>query len=324
MSRAPKLPRIDAEERLMAQVAWAYHIEGLTQEQVAAKLDVTRLRVNKALAEARKNGMVRITLNTPFSACPELEERLCKVYGLDQAYVAPSPQRPEDLQMIVGAALGQVLSSKLANPKVRRFGLSWGNTLNLATRFVASFKRGDLEIISVMGGLTRGSDFNSFEITTRLADLLGAQHSYFPAPLYAGSRRSRDTIMHLDVFNEVLSKIRKIDGMAVACSDISQRSLLVRDGLPADVKTQDLIRAGAVGDVLGTIVDKNGKPIDHPINERVVGIGIEDMRQIPNTILAAGGSYKIPVMHAVLQQSLARVLVTDEASAEGLLALQWR
>jgi len=45
MARAPKLPQIDTEERLLAQVAWAYHVEGLTQEKVADKLGVTRLRV---------------------------------------------------------------------------------------------------------------------------------------------------------------------------------------------------------------------------------------------------------------------------------------
>ena len=60
-------------------------------------------------------------------------------------------------------------------------------------------------------------------------------------------------------------------------------------------------------------------PIDHPINERVVGIGLDDMRKIPNTILAAGGSYKIPVIKAVLGKGLAKVLVTDEASANSLL-----
>ena len=320
MSRAPKLPKIDAEERFLAQVAWAYHVEGLTQEQVADKLQVTRLRVNKALAEARRNGLVRISLNTSFSACPELEEDLRAAFELSEAFVAPSPERAADLQMIVGAALGQLLTNKLADKNIRTFGLTWGNTLNIATRFVASFHRHDLEIVSVMGGLTRGSDFNSFEITTRLADLLGAQHSYFPAPLYAGSRRSRDTIMKLDVFDEVLDKIRKIDGMAVACSDISARSLLVRDGLPSDVKPGDLIKAGAVGDVLGTIIGANGEPIDHPINERIVGIGLDDLRRIPNTILAAGGAYKVPVIRAALRQRLARILVTDEGTARSLLS----
>ena len=109
--------------------------------------------------------------------------------------------------VITGAALGNLLSEVLADPRVRLFGMSWGGTLNIATRFVAALERPDLEVISVMGGLTRGSDLNSFEITTRLADLLGAQHSYFTAPLYAGSAESRDTIMQLDVFRDILERI---------------------------------------------------------------------------------------------------------------------
>jgi len=49
MVRAPKLPRIDTEERFLAQDALAYGVEGLTQEKVVAKLGVTRLCVDKAL-----------------------------------------------------------------------------------------------------------------------------------------------------------------------------------------------------------------------------------------------------------------------------------
>ena len=64
MARAPKLPQIDTEQRFLAQVAWAYYVEGLTQEKVAEKLGATRLRVNKALSEAHRVGLIRITLAT--------------------------------------------------------------------------------------------------------------------------------------------------------------------------------------------------------------------------------------------------------------------
>jgi DNA-binding transcriptional regulator LsrR (DeoR family) len=46
------------------------------------------------------------------------------------------------------------------------------------------------------------------------------------------------------------------------------------------------------------------------------------MRRIPNTILAAGGSYKIPVINAILRKGLARVVVTDENSARSLLSFK--
>jgi DNA-binding transcriptional regulator LsrR (DeoR family) len=319
MSRAPKLPRVDAEDRFLAEVAWAYYTEGLTQEQVAGKLSTTRLRVNKALAEARRRGLVRFSFNTAFAACFELEQALAGRFGLAKAYVAPSPADERDVQMIVGAALGHVLTEVLADPAVRSFGMSWGNTLNLATRFVAASKRPDLEVISVMGGLTKGSDLNSFEITTRLADLLGARHSYFTAPLYAGSRETRDTIMQLDVFREVVEKIRAVDAIAMAAGDLSRRSLLMRDGLPSDVSMDELRAMGAVGDVLGSVLDAGGRPLPHPINDRVIGIGLPDLARIPNVILAAGGMHKVAIVRALLGLGLVNTFVTDEATARAVL-----
>jgi DNA-binding transcriptional regulator LsrR (DeoR family) len=319
MARALKLPMVDREERFMAQVAWAYYVERLTQEGVAQKLGTTRLRVNKALGEALRRGLVRITFDTAFSACAELEASLRERWGLAVAYVAPLPERPEDVQMVVGAALGHQLSEVLAQPEVRLFGMSWGGTLNLATRFVAAMQRPDLEVISVMGGLTRGSDVNSFEITTRLADLLGASHSYFTAPLYAGSQESRDTIMNLDVFRELLAKLRSVDALAMAAGDLSARSLLIRDALPSDVLVEELKSEGGVGDLLGWIVDEQGRPLPHPVNDRVIGISLDDLARISNVILAAGGLHKVPVIRAALRRGVVGTLVTDEATARALV-----
>jgi DNA-binding transcriptional regulator LsrR (DeoR family) len=319
MLRMPKQQPIDTDERFLARVAWAYYVEGLTQEKVAGKLGATRLRVNKALGEARRRGLVRVTFNTAFAACAELEEALCAQYGLKQAYVAPAPADPENVQTIVGAALGNVLSEVLADARIKLFGMSWGGTLNIATQFVTALKRPDLEVISVMGGLTQGSDLNGFEITTRLAKIMGARHSYFTAPLYAGSAATRDIIMQLDVFRDILEKIRAVDAMAMAAGDLSRRSLLVRDGLPSDTTLRQLIDAGGVGDVLGTVIDATGRPVDHPINERVIGIGLADLARIPDVILAAGGAHKVPVIRAVLNRDLVDTLVTDESTADALL-----
>lgn len=319
MPRAPKTLRIEEEERLLARIAWAYHVEELTQEAVADKLGLTRLRVNKALAEARRRGLVRISLNTAYAPCFALEAGLRDRFGVATAIVAPSPARPEDVQRVVGAALGSHLGVVLARPQVRLFGMSWGNTLNLATRFVPPLDRPDLEIVSVMGGLTQGSDLNSFEITTRLAGLCNARHSYFTAPLYAGSAATRDTIISLDVFEGVLAKIRRVGALAMAAGDMSRRSLLMRDGLPPDITMEELIDRGAVGDVLGWVLDAKGRPLDHPINERVIGIGLEDLRAIPDVILAAGGQHKVPIIRAVLGLGVIDTLVTDERAAAELL-----
>ncbi|XWN30228.1 MAG: sugar-binding transcriptional regulator [Devosia sp.] len=321
MSRAPKKLVVDDEERFLTRAAWAYYVEGMTQSEVAEKLGSTRLRVNKALADGRRRGLIRITFNTQYAACAEAEAALTKRFGIAKAYVAPSPSDQRDVQVMVGAALGHLLSEVLSEPSVKLFGMSWGNTLNIATRFVAAIDRPDVEVVSVMGGLTRGSDTNAFEITTRLADLLGAQHSYFPAPLYAGSAQSRDTIMALDVFRDVLNKIRSVDAIVMAAGDLSPRSLLVRDGLPPDITHEELAAHGAVGDILGTVIDKDGMPIDHPINERLIGIGFDDLDPIANVIMAAGGLHKVDVVTAVLKRGVVDTFVTDEATAKAVLEM---
>ena len=319
MSRPKSLPQLDKDERFMAQVAWAIYVEGLTQEKVAEKLGATRLRVNKALSEAHRQGLVRISFNTPFAACTELEAGLCARFGFRQAYVAPSPMDPADTRAAVGAALGNLLSTTLADPDLRLFGMSWGATLDIAVRHVSALERPDLEVVSVMGGLTRGSDLNSYEITTHLADLLGANHSYFTAPLFANSRESRDTIMQLDVFRDVLGKLRSVQGMALSAGDMSGNSLIARHALPADVRVEDLRAMGAVGDILGYVIDDQGQPIDHPWNQRLVGIGLQDLAQIPNVILAAGGAHKLPVIRAAIKGGFVDTLVTDAKTARDLI-----
>lgn len=68
----------------------------------------------------------------------------------------------------------------------------------------------------------------------------------------------------------------------------------MRDGLPGDVTMEELHALGAVGDALGVVIDAEGQPIPHPINERVIGIGLDDLGPIPNVILAAGGPQRCP------------------------------
>lgn len=320
MVRASKTLQIDEEERFLARVAWFYYVEGLTQGVVAERLGVTRLRVNKALGDARRLGIVRVSINSPFGSCAEAEARLKARFGLAEACIVPSPSDPANVQTIVGTALGHHLTRLLASPAIKLFGMSWGNTLNLATRFMEPVQRPDLEIVSMMGGMTKGSDINTFEITTRLADLCGAQHSYFTAPLYAGSKDSRDTLMGLDVFRAVLDKIRRLDAVTMAAGDTSAQSILVKDGLPGDIAIEELIEAGAVGDILGQFLDARGRPIDHPINDRVIGVGLKDLFEMNSVILAAGGAHKVPILAAALGAGAIDVFISDEDTAEAVLA----
>ena len=319
MSRTIKLDQIDPEEQLLVRLAWACEVEGMTQAEAAERFNITRLRVNKALSEARRRGILRVSIDSVFAAAAELEWQLERQFRLRQAVVVPSPADAGSVTPLVSAGLGGLLGDLLKDKNITRFGMSWGNTLNMATRHMQPLDRPDLEVVSIMGGVSRGSDVNGYEITTRLADLCNAEHSFFTAPLYAGSAESQALFVKQDVIGDMLEKIRSCEAIALATGDL-ESSLLVQDALPADVDPQTLRELGGVGDITGHILDADGALIDHPINQSVIGMSLDDMSRIDNVILAAGGAHKVPIIGAALKRSFVDTLVTDENTATALLA----
>lgn len=318
MSRYIKIDRINAEEQLLVRLAWACEIEGLTQAEAALRFGITRLRVNKALAEARRRGILRVNVDSVFAASAELEWQLERQFGLTRAVVVPSPEDGVSVTPIVAAGLGAHLGELLQHRGLTRFGMSWGNTLNLATRHMQPLDRPDLEIVQIMGGVARGSDVNGYEITTRLADLCNADHRFFLAPLYASTAESRALFLSQEVIGETLERIRSCGALALATGDLSS-SLLVRDALPRGVTKEALIAAGGVGDITGHILNAEGELIDHDINRRVVGVSLDEMVDIENVILAAGGMNKVKIIGAALKRGFVDTLVTDEITAKALL-----
>lgn len=321
MTASPMADRPDqeGEELFLTTVAWLYYVEGLTQSEVAGRIGTTRIRVNKALGEARRRGLVRIEIVSAKAICLDLQDRIKARFGLRDAMIAPSPAGTDVTQLSVGPALGHYLNSLLVDPKTNRLAVSWGETLASACRSILPVKRQGLEVICMIGGLTTGTATNTFEITSSFAKALGARYSFLAAPIYAGSPESRDEILGIDVFRDVLDRIRGVDAASVSAGDMSNRSLLIREGLPADVRVEELVEAGAVGDVLGIFLGADGRPIDHPINKRAVGIGIEQLHRMNGVILAAGGLHKAPVIGAALATGAFDALVTDQATASVLL-----
>lgn len=308
-------------EQLHARVAWLYYLENFTQAEIGERLGLTRARVNRMLAEARESGLVRVTLNSQFASCTAIEQALKNKYGVHDAVIVPTPDDAKDLANVIGMAAGTYLTRLLVENRVSTIGIGWGATLRETIRHVTSAAYPDLWITSMMGGLSRGLELNTFEIAGELAKRLGAQCSYLAAPIYAGTPRSRDTILEQEVYKDVLARIDKIELAILSMGDLTPRSLLVRHGLPSDVSPDDLRQRGAVGDVLGQFIDAKGRPINHPINKRAIALPLAQLSKVKSVMLVAGGVNKTPVIAAALRGKIGNVLISDEKAATEALEL---
>ena len=308
-------------DQLHARVAWLYYLENFTQAEIGEQLGLTRARVNKMLSEARESGLVRVTLNSQFAGCTAIEQKLKSKYGQQDAVIVPTPEDANEVAGVVGMAAGGYLARFLAENRIATIGIGWGGTLRETIRHVSPASHPDLWITSMMGGLSRGLELNTFEIAGELARRLSAQCSYLAAPIYAATPRSRDTFLEQEVYKDVLDRIGKIELAILSMGDLSPRSLLVRHGLPSDVSPDELRRKGAVGDVLGQFIDAKGRPIGHPINKRAIALPLARLSKVKSVMLVAGGMNKVPVIAAALRNRIGNILISDEKAAGEAIAL---
>jgi DNA-binding transcriptional regulator LsrR (DeoR family) len=318
--RRRTVPSADGQETEV-RAAWLYFMEGHTQAQIARRLGVTRLRINRMLADAQKSGLVDISINTELASCVELEQALCRDFGLKAALIVPTPEDEASVPAAVGRAAASFLARHLERNRVRGLGIGWGLTLREMIRHVRHGRYPELTVCSTMGGVTHGLEFNTFDVSAELARRLNSQCRYLVAPAYASSPRSRDIIMAQPVFRDALARIAACDLAVLSVGDVTRRSMLVRYALPDDVTPAELRAAGAVCDINGQLVDAKGRLVDHPVNRRAIALPLRDLERIPVVVFAAGGRRKVRAIAAALCTGFGSVLVSDETTARAAAAL---
>lgn len=91
------------ELRLIARIARMYYEWDMRQSEIAAQLGISQATVSRLLDRAKKEGVIRITINVPKGVYTELEEGLIKKFGLRDAIVVDSL---DDEEMLIQRDLG--------------------------------------------------------------------------------------------------------------------------------------------------------------------------------------------------------------------------
>jgi DNA-binding transcriptional regulator LsrR (DeoR family) len=308
---------VDREEQLTTRAAWLYYTADMTQAQIAKRLGLNRVRVNRMLAQAREQGIVQIRINTRLASCVALEGKLAARFGLDEAIVVPTPADPGKVPHAVAIATGIALSDRIRDGM--SVGVGWGRTLRMSLQSVTRRPVRKLSVVSLIGGLTRGSVMNAYETASHLADLFDAECFYVAAPVFTDSAATRDILMEQPMLREVFDKVRAVDLAVVSVGSLTRDATMLKLGLIERDDVTSLRRAGAVGDICAYWIDAEGRIIDHPLNRKVVALSPQELRDIPSVILASGGRDKVAPLYGALAQGYGNVLITDEATAEGIL-----
>ena len=181
-----------------------------------------------------------------------------------------------------------------------------------------------LSVVSLLGGLTRGSAMNPHETASHLADLVGAQCYYVAAPALTDTQSTRDLLMAQPMLKEIFERGEKVDLAFLSVGELTPTCTMTRVGLVSRADVDDLLKAGAVGDISAHWIDREGRVVDHPLNQRVVALSPEKLKHIPCVMIASGGRTKVPGLRGVLKGGMCDVIITDEQTAQSILAMEMK
>jgi len=312
--------RVSSEDiRLMVKICKLYYYESWTQEKLAEKFGISRPIISKMIQKAREIGVVEIIVHDDPQQTSELEKEIELAYNLKQVLVVPTRDLNKELvTSAVGKAAALFVQKLIKNGD--RVGVSWGNTLYHMVREFPLDKKDNVKIVPLIGGMgNERTEVHSNHIAYELSKKLAGKSESLYAPSVVETEQLREQIATLPNIVHVLEEGEKVDLALVGIGNPYSMSTMERYGYLNETVLSELRELDTVADINSRFINRDGQIVAHPINRRVIGVGLEQLRQAGNVVGLAFGLHKIESIKAALRGGHIQMLVTDEATAQKIM-----
>ncbi|MBA2721028.1 MAG: hypothetical protein H0U52_17565 [Chloroflexi bacterium] len=311
--------RAPVDGALEGRVARLFFERQLTKVEIATRLGISRFRVARLLDRALAEGIVRIEFRDTPAQDRALGRRVEDRFGVGRCVVSES----DDDRAV--ARLGAEVIDGLLDPG-DAIGIAWGSTVARVVRAMPARDDATIDIVQLAGSSTSlDANEDPGDLTRVLAERLGARHHRIHAPAFVESTELRGAIVRQP---EVAATVVRFDGLAVAVLGIGSfgghdggaSSSLLRSGALSTGEIAGLTGVGAVGDLIVHPFTADGQFVAPDLAARAIAISIEQLRAVPTVVAVAAGRAKVGAIRGALATGVIGVLVTDAATAAGLVA----
>ena len=303
----------------LAEIACDYYERGLSQNEIADKICLSRTRVSRLLKEAEEAGIVQVSINYTFERHYELEERMKARFPVKNVQVLNNRIVPKDaIQANVGRLAASYIMSSLRKDMV--IGTSWGTTLADTVACIRSAPF-PIQVVQLMGAVPcRFSNHAPQGIVSDMASLFECRGEFLNLPLFIQDTYVREA-MKEDVNNKRVLNEGIFSDMVLtsvsAIETIDQQDIWLGYLTPDMYK--EACEKGAVGAMFARFYDKNGNEVDFTWNRSCIAIAFEHVKQVPDVVVIAAGKAKANALRYALKAGLVHTLITDGTTANAVL-----
>lgn len=307
----------------MVKISWLYYLKQYTQSQIASQLNISRIRVQRLLTEARAKGIVRFSISQEEYNLLSLEEEFKKCFNIDDVSIIPteSHSSPSDkeLKIELAEAARIYLEDKLG--RFEYIGIGMGDTLRYFADNLTvphGFSSKNIKIISLFGNLMPNASVNPYSIGNKIAEKLNSTFYGLWAPAKFDSAELAELFKQQKPIKDVFLMMSKLQFSIIGIGNVTT-GLIRKCGLIDEKEFGQLVKAKAVGEILGYWYDINGLQVMPELTKKIIGIPMK----IPGKTLAiAGGAEKIYPIIGALHGKLIDVLIIDEKTAKKIMEIE--
>jgi len=307
------------QAEFLYQVARLYYEEGLTQEQIARQIGLSRQKVQRLLDSAKKEGIVQIHVINPVSSRKEIEKKLEKYFKLTKAIVVSGSIKAESIiRKNIGRAAAVYLEDILRDNDI--LGIGWGRTVYETLNYFEPTRKISITAVPLIGGIGQmAADFQVNELARKFAEKTGGIFIPFHAPALVDNEKIANTLFSDNNIGKVTELWKKVNIALVGIGGPLSDFPYVPTSYYSDADISLLKKERHVGDILSHFLRKDGKLCSPLLDKRVVGISLEQLKKIEQVIAVAGSLRKKEAILAALKGRYINILVTDENIAEEVL-----
>ncbi len=311
-------------KELLAMVASLYYKLNQSQSEIAARLDVSSSTVSRLIKEAHEKGIVEIQIRMPIPRNLELEQQLIDWFGLKDAYVLQIPSNlnsENTLEAIGRLANGYIQRIVTQLPAGSSIGVAWGTGVHAAVRALPDNFAQNIDVIQLLGGVGALA-VDSPDLARIVARKLGGRHYDLHAPVLVEHPESRAVLLQEPTFVEGILRAQSVKLAITGIGTVQdEASSFLRAGLLSRTDLSKLRAQGIVGEICGRFFNIQGQYEDFPINRRIIGIELDDLRRIPQTFAIARGLLKVEAILGVLRGRFIKTLATDDVTARSVMEM---
>ncbi|MGP9795906.1 sugar-binding transcriptional regulator [Halomonas sp. 86] len=302
-----------------ARAAWMSYVGGLTQDEIASQLGVSRPGVQRLLAFARQEGLVKVHIDHPISSCMTLGHTLREHFGLTFCDVVPAETvSSENATHYLGVAGAERIGKLVERSEPLTLSLGSGRSVRAAVEALDRTERPQHRFVSLVGNVARDGSANRYDAVMLLADKTGGERFLLPAPVVAESIDEKNAMLSQRLFQAIANVARTSEAAFIGVGRIDRQATLFQDHFISERELDELLGLEAVGELLGWPLNSQGEVIDCSITRRVTSLPLEHFGK-HLMVAIAGGYDKALGIHAALKGGWLKGLITDEVAARRIV-----